>query len=136
MARKPVILTVDDREDVRELVKGLLTPHSLDVAEASNGEEALLLLQLGLPDLIILDIMMPGIGGIETLKRIRELYGDTLPVFILTARHTEDTRLECMEAGADKVFWKPIDVERFMDGVKEVILGKYGKKDRPTPPKE
>ena len=65
------ILVVDDNDDIRDLIVHILKAHGYEVSEASNGETALDLLTTQLPDLVLLDVMMPGLSGYEVVERIR-----------------------------------------------------------------
>ena len=77
-----------------------------DVGEASNGEDGLIRLHMVDYEAVLLDINMPGIGGIETCRRIRRTY-TKLPILMLTVRDSEDDKVEALEAGADDYVAKP-----------------------------
>jgi DNA-binding response OmpR family regulator len=104
MARK--ILVVDDESDIRELLKNFLATEGYDVILAGDGEAALRLAVEENPDVIILDIRMPGIDGIETCRRLRATKSTSLiPVIVATA--LRDALMESLEAGADDFVTKP-----------------------------
>jgi len=104
MARK--ILVVDDESDIRELLKNFLATEGYNVILAADGEAALRLAAEENPDVIILDIRMPGIDGIETCRRLRATKSTSLiPVIVATA--LRDALMESLEAGADDFVTKP-----------------------------
>jgi len=118
------ILTVDDREEIRSLIKDLLISHGVTIQEASSGDEALLMLQLTQPDLILLDVMMPGLDGIDTLKEIRRQYGHKTPILIVTARANAETAKQAKEGGANGIIAKPFDPPRFIEKVLKTARAK------------
>lgn len=99
------ILVVDDDKDIRELVEAYLKAEGYIVDKASDGEEALSLIEEKAYDLVILDIMMPKIDGIETLIRIRKKY--KMPVIFLTAKNDEIDMVKGLTLGADDYIAKP-----------------------------
>jgi DNA-binding NtrC family response regulator len=104
------LLVVDDEAAMRRNVRDLLSSPSLAVLEAENGRRALELLELGGVDVVLLDIHMPGIDGIETLVRIKRLWPD-LPVILFTAYGTSERVIEAMKKGAYDYIEKPFDAE-------------------------
>ncbi len=107
------ILIVDDEAAIRRALRPPLTELGFQINEASRGEEALQLLQAGNIDVVLLDINMPGIGGIETLRRIRAL-APRLPVLMLTVREGEEQKVEALELGADDYITKPFSVRELI----------------------
>jgi DNA-binding response OmpR family regulator len=99
------ILVVDDDDDIRGLVRALLERAGHDVIDAPDGRAGLRELYAGSPDLVILDVAMPGLDGWATLERIREV--SDVPVLILTARDAELERVRGLRAGADDYVVKP-----------------------------
>ena len=99
------ILVVDDDTDIRALLRELLERRGFSVAEAADGREALQELYGGRPDLVLLDVGMPGMDGWTTLERIREL--SDVPVVMLTARSAELEKTRGLRAGADDYVTKP-----------------------------
>jgi DNA-binding response OmpR family regulator len=99
------VLVVDDDADIRGLVRTVLQRAGHDVLEASDGREALRLFYESQPDLVLLDVSMPGLDGWETLERIREL--SEVPVVMLTARAQELDKVRGLQAGADDYVTKP-----------------------------
>ncbi len=106
---KYCILLVDDEPDVLEFLSYNLIKEGYQVLKASNGRDALALMKDNRPHLVILDVMMPGMDGIETCRQIREMPGfeDTIVIF-LTARGEEYSQLAGFDAGADDYITKPI----------------------------
>jgi len=107
--RKEKILLVDDDEDILEMLKYLLEGAGYDVFTASNGLDGLSLAKKILPDLIILDVMMPQMDGVETCIKMREEDGlkNTIITF-LSARSEDYSHIAGLEAGADDYIYKPI----------------------------
>ena len=105
-----VILAVDDMPENRELISRLLSRAGHTVISAESGEEALELLETRGMDLVLLDLMMPGIGGAEVLKRMKE--SDSLratPVIMISGRQDMDQIIACIQAGADDYLLKPFN---------------------------
>src|SRR5687767_2114372 len=97
--RKRLILVVDDEPPIVRLVRAKLTADGYAVITASGGEEALRILDDERPDLIVLDLMMPGMDGFETLRRVRQT--SQTPVIMLTARASDADKLKGLQTGAD-----------------------------------
>ena len=94
------ILVVDDESAIRRALRPPLVELGFQVMEASRGEEALQTLRASVFDAVLLDVNMPGIGGIETLRRIRA-FAPRLPILMLTVRDQEEDKVEALELGAD-----------------------------------
>lgn len=106
MARR--VLVVDDDELTREILATILDLEEFDVDLAEDGERALTAIAAAPPDIVVLDVMMPGIDGFEVLRRIRADEATTdLPVVLLTARDTDEDRRRGEDAGADAYLIKP-----------------------------
>lgn len=103
------ILVVDDEEFVAKTVVDLLALHGYAAVRAESGEQALDMLAAASFDLVILDLRLPGISGFETCRRIREKFGPTLPVLILTAFGDSAAVLQGHDSGADDFLGKPVD---------------------------
>lgn len=99
-------LLIDDDPGLAELLSAYLAPHSVHLAHAANGPRGLAALADGGFDLAVLDVMMPGMDGLEVLRRIRER--SALPVIMLTARGDETDRVVGLELGADDYLAKPV----------------------------
>jgi two-component system KDP operon response regulator KdpE len=99
------ILVVDDEPQIRRVMRVILTGERYEIVEARSGEAALSTFREFLPDLILLDLNMPGMGGLETCRAIRDT--SDVPIIILTVRREEDEKVELLDAGADDYVTKP-----------------------------
>jgi signal transduction histidine kinase/CheY-like chemotaxis protein len=120
------ILIVDDSKINLKVANQILKPYHFDIVLAESGYEALELMESKTFDLILMDIMMPKMNGIETLRRLKEIDGFNLPVIALTADAIEGTDEKYLKAGFDAYLSKPID-KYHLDRVLKKFLG--GKKD-------
>lgn len=102
------ILIVDDEQSVREVLSEYFTEQGYSVENAAGGEEALALVQRSTPDLVLLDVRMPGIDGVETLRRIREIAPD-VSVIMVTANEDIGLARETLKLGALDYVAKPFD---------------------------
>lgn len=107
------VLIVDDEPAIRRALRPPLMELGFQVSEASRGEEALQLLRSTPVDVVLLDINMPGIGGIETLRRIRT-FAPRLPVLMVTVRDGEEEKVEALELGADDYITKPFSIRELI----------------------
>ena len=119
------ILIVDDEPDILEILKINLENAGHKVYSASNGKKALKKADLIIPDLIILDIMMPIMDGIETCERLRldERFKETLVIF-LTARGEEYSHIAAFESGADDYITKPVRIKILISKIKALFRRK------------
>lgn len=113
------ILVVDDEERMLRFIRLNLEHDGFQVIEAVKGHEALDKMRTGMPDLILLDIMLPDLDGFEVLKMIREI--STVPVIMLTAKGEEDDRVKGLELGADDYVTKPFSPRELVSRVKAVL---------------
>ena len=113
------ILVVDDEERMVRFIRLNLEHDGFLVSEAFNGKEALQQLRDIAPDLILLDVMMPGLDGFEVLQMIRET--SKVPVLMLTAKGEEDDRVRGLELGADDYITKPFSPREMVSRVKAVL---------------
>jgi putative two-component system response regulator len=122
MKDKPVILVVDDQPQNIELLEAYLIPQGYAIIKAANGEEALEMLSGNKIDLILLDVMMPGMDGFEVTRRIRrDDKNRLLPIILVTAlRETED-RVKGIEAGCDDFISKPVDKMELLARVRSLL---------------
>ena len=116
---KQKILLVDDDARIRNLLKIYLEKAGFQVSEAENGLEALLLLQNSQPDLVVLDIKMPVLDGLETCRQIRKL-GNT-PILLLTAKTEADDKLLAFDGGADDYVEKPFNPQEVVARVRAIL---------------
>ncbi|HEU5369605.1 MAG TPA: response regulator transcription factor [Ktedonobacterales bacterium] len=117
--RNLTILVVDDEARLIDLIRMNLELEGFRVLEAANGYEALERLKEDLPDLIILDVMMPEMDGFETLKHIREV--STVPVMMLTVRQEEGDRIRGLDLGADDYLTKPFSPRELLSRTKALL---------------
>ncbi|HDQ04131.1 MAG TPA: response regulator [Deltaproteobacteria bacterium] len=116
------ILAIDDEKMNREFYCGLLQDKGYDVLKAENGEDALDILRKESVDLVLLDVMMPGISGFDVLKSIRENKKlQSLPVIIITGLADKENRLKGLQLGADDFITKPFDVDELLVKVSSQI---------------
>jgi len=121
MTPDPLILVVDDLPQNVRLLDAVLSPQGFRVATASSGKEALDVLSKEHPDLVLLDILMPGIDGYEVCRRIREDPGTAfLPVIMITASEGED-KIRAIESGADDFVHKPFDQAELVARVRSLV---------------
>jgi len=118
-SRKYRILVVDDERRMVGFIRLNLEQDGFEVIEAYNGNEALERLRDSLPDLILLDVMMPDIDGFEVLRTIREI--SQVPVIMLTAKSEEDDKVKGLELGADDYVTKPFSPRELVSRVKAVL---------------
>jgi class 3 adenylate cyclase len=122
MHSPPRILIVDDNEANRDILITRLTAHGYELLEAADGEEALEAARRHLPDLILLDVMMPKLDGIEVCRRLK---GDAdlpfMPIILVTARADSKDVVSGLEAGADEYLTKPVDQTALVARVKSVL---------------
>jgi two-component system nitrogen regulation response regulator GlnG len=114
------LLVIDDEPDVQYSFRRLFESPELEVAAAGSGEEALRLIPALRPDLVLMDIRMGGLNGLETLRRVRELDAK-LPVILMTAYGTTQTAIEAMKLGAFDYVLKPFDVPKLKDLVARAL---------------
>ncbi|HTW60393.1 MAG TPA: response regulator transcription factor [Terracidiphilus sp.] len=114
------ILVVDDELAIRRALRPPLVELGFQVAEVSRGEEALQTLRAAAHDVVLLDVNMPGIGGIETLRRIRA-FAPRLPVLMLTVRDQEEDKVEALELGADDYVTKPFSTRELIARIRAAV---------------
>ncbi|HOR16521.1 MAG TPA: response regulator transcription factor [Dermatophilaceae bacterium] len=114
------VLVVDDDPTVREVVAGYLSRAGLTVDEAADGMDALARARHTPPDLVVLDLMLPGLDGLEVLRRLRAERGN-LPVVLLTARGEESDRVLGLEVGADDYVTKPFSARELVLRVQSIL---------------
>ena len=119
MTNNPLILVVDDDPKILRLLRVELTAQGFQVLGAERGRDALDLVQRQRPDLVILDIIMPGMDGLEVLRQLRESSG--VPVILLTAKGTDTDKIIGLELGADDYLAKPFNPEELTARVRAVL---------------
>lgn len=113
------ILVVDDVAENRAICRGLLAPLGFEVDQAADGPSALLRLEVSPPDLILLDLTMPGMSGLEVMARLRPAY--RIPVIMVTASAFAEDRKRAQEAGCEGFLSKPVDRELLLDELERLL---------------
>jgi two-component system KDP operon response regulator KdpE len=113
------ILVVDDEPQIRRVMKHMLAAQSYVVSEARSGEQALEKLRLQKQDLVLLDVNMPGIGGLETCRAIRS--DSDVAVIMLTVRNTDKDKVEALDAGADDYVTKPFSAPELLARIRAAL---------------
>jgi two-component system nitrogen regulation response regulator NtrX len=116
----PSILIVDDEASIVQSLSGLLTDEGFEIITASNGYEALKVIDSETPDLVLLDIWMPGIDGIETLKEIKK-NSATLPVIIITGHGNVETAVKATKLGAFDLIEKPLNIDKVIVSINNAL---------------
>lgn len=116
------ILIIEDEQPIREMLKFSLEKKNYIVLEAESGHQAREIMLTNRPDLIVLDWMLPGESGIETLKKIRndEVLSD-IPVLMLTARVEESDKVNGLDSGCDDYMTKPVAIREFQSRIKALL---------------
>lgn len=115
----PFILVVDDERSISEVVSLYLTRAGYQVKIANDGQQALAMIAAQPPDLVVLDLMLPAVDGLEITRRLRAV-GDT-PIIMLTARRSETDRILGLEMGADDYVVKPFSPQELVSRVRAVL---------------
>jgi len=126
------ILVVDDDVATVKFVTANLEANNYKTLSARDGEEALKVIEKELPDLVVLDIMMPKINGSEVCRRLREW--SQIPVIMLSARCDEEDKVECLNAGADDYLCKPFGLDEMLARVQAVLRRSGPATTEPTKP--
>lgn len=122
MKDKPVILVVDDQPQNIELLEVYLVPQGYEIVKAANGEEALEKLYGNQIDLILLDVMMPGMDGFEVIRRVRQDNTHRLlPIILVTALREKEDRVKGIKAGCDDFLSKPFDKMELLARVRSLL---------------
>lgn len=120
--KQPALLIVDDNDDSRLAIKAALRKNNYTFFEAKNAQEGILLANEKIPDLIVMDLMMPGMSGYEALQQLKAKDETRhIPVFIVTALGSMDEKITALEYGADELWSKPFDRVRFVEHVETLI---------------
>lgn len=113
------ILVVDDEPQIRRTLRATLVPHGYTVADAASGEEALELLNTTPPDLVLLDLNMPGMGGLAACQAIRET--SDAAIIVLTVRDSERDKVAMLDAGADDYVCKPFSTPELLARIRAAL---------------
>ncbi|WP_285846872.1 MULTISPECIES: response regulator [Bacillales] len=114
------LLIVDDQAGIRLLLNEVFTKEGFEARLAANGAEALQLITEKEPDCVLLDMKMPGIDGVEVLKRLKKDWPQ-IPVIMMTAYGEVELTEEAIKNGAEKYFTKPFNIYEVRDAVKEIL---------------
>ena len=130
MKDKPSVLVVDDDPNISHLMRLYLEKENFEVREASRGDEAVEEYKRLPPDLMLLDVMLPGMDGYQVLKTVRKT--GNIPVIMVTARGETFDKVLCLELGADDYIVKPFDGKELVARVKAVLRRSQGAEDETT----
>lgn len=126
---KTKIMVVDDDPNIRELVRLYLEKEGFEVTCAERGDEAVKLFRATPPNLMLLDVMLPGMDGLEIVRRLRQdPMTAKLPIIMLTARQTEMDKVTALDAGADDYITKPFGVMELQARI-NAVLRRMGERD-------
>jgi two-component system KDP operon response regulator KdpE len=113
------ILVVDDEPQIRRVMRATLSAQGYVISEAKTGEEAVESIRNERPDLILLDVNMPGMGGIEACREIRRM--SDAPIIMLTVRNAERDKVSALDAGADDYVVKPFSIEELLARIRAAL---------------
>jgi two-component system KDP operon response regulator KdpE len=115
----PVILVVDDEVEIVRALRRSLVTHGYTVLTASTGEEALPIVSQQQPDLLLLDLLMPGMSGLEVCRRVRTI--SNLPIIVLSVKDAERDKVEALDLGADDYVAKPFGIDEVLARVRVAL---------------
>ena len=124
MSTQPLVLAVDDEIGILRLLKLELTPQGFRVVTAPNGQAALRAVEEQKPDLVLLDIIMPDMTGMEVMRKLRER--TSVPIIFLSAKNTDADRISGLDMGADDYIPKPFNPEELSARVRAVLRRSLG----------
>ena len=113
------ILVVDDEPQIRRMLRTTLTASGYQIADARSGQEALEKFREYLPDLVVMDLNMPGMGGLDACREIR--MSSDVPIIILTVRNAESDKVEALDAGADDYVCKPFGMQELLARIRAAL---------------
>ena len=119
MIQNRTILLIDDEPQIRRVLRASLTAQNANVLDVPSGEEALELLREQTVDLILLDLNMPGLGGLETCRAIRS--GWDVPIIVVSVRDSDADKVEALDAGADDYVCKPLSFDELMARIRAAL---------------
>ena len=114
------ILIIDDERPIRETLEMFLREKGYEVATSEDGKQGLEAVQRERPEIVILDIRLPGMDGLEVLRRIKEK-GEETQVIMITAYHDKETTKQAMKLGAYEYIHKPLDADEFENAIEKVV---------------
>ncbi|HEY7270163.1 MAG TPA: response regulator, partial [Dehalococcoidia bacterium] len=116
---EPLVMSVDDEGGILRLIDAELSSQGFRVVTATNGEDALRIAEEQRPDIAVLDIMMPGISGLEVMRKLRER--GSMPIILVSAKNTNMDKVRGLELGADDYISKPFDPEELSARIRAVL---------------
>ncbi len=119
-----MLLVVDDNKDIRDLISHILTLNGFEVREASEGQMALEIIAQSRPDLVLLDVMMPGLSGYEVVAQVRsspEVEISSIPILMITARSQNSDIESALNSGANDYLIKPFRPAELLAKVNQVL---------------
>jgi two-component system KDP operon response regulator KdpE len=117
--RLPIILVVDDEPQILRVMRASLPARGYDLRTTATGEEALESISRETPDLIILDLVLPGMSGLEVCRRVREF--SSVPIIVLSAKGAEGEKVAALDSGADDYVTKPFGLEELLARMRAVL---------------
>jgi two-component system KDP operon response regulator KdpE len=114
------VLVVDDSPPIRGFLKASLEAENFTVREAGNGEDALASLNQGWPDLVVLDLGLPDMDGLDVIARLRDM-GHAMPILVLTVRDDMKTRIQALRNGATAYISKPFRIGELMEAIAKAL---------------
>lgn len=124
------ILVVDDEKQIRRMLKAALAGYGYDIAEAASGHEGLSQTSIFHPDVVILDLGLPDMDGIEVIERLREW--TEVPVIVLSVREHEDDKVRALDAGADDYVTKPFGMGELLARLRAALRRMARSEDEPV----
>ena len=124
MATEPLVLAVDDEAGILRLIRLELIEQGFRVVTAANADEAIVLIESDHPDMVLLDVVMPGMSGFDLLRTIRDRW--PLPVIMVTARDRDADKVRALEAGADDYIVKPFGADEMCARIRAVLRRSAG----------
>jgi two-component system, OmpR family, KDP operon response regulator KdpE len=123
MAKRATVLVVDDEPPIRRLLRTSLGAQGYDVSEAGNGRDALAVIARDKPELVILDLGLPDLNGIEVIRAVRA--HSTVPIIVLSVRDDERGKVEALDLGADDYVTKPFGVEELVARIRTALRHRF-----------
>ncbi len=123
MARRAIILVVDDEPAIRRLLRTSLLGQGYDVVEAEDGAAALAAVEREKPDLVILDLGLPDLAGIEVIRSLRQR--SALPIIVLSVRDDERGKVEALDGGADDYVTKPFGIDELVARIRTALRHRF-----------
>ncbi len=124
------VLVVDDEKQIRRMLKAALEGYGYDIGEAATGQECVSQTLIFHPDLVVLDLGLPDIDGIEVIRRLREW--TQIPIIVLSVREHEDDKIKALDAGADDYVTKPFSMGELLARLRAALRRTAGLEDPPV----